>query len=204
MAKGRAGGAAVRAAFGEVAAGLLGGMLPGERPVLVSAPHLQASLQRARASALPEVSLPPAESGGAAATVRVPASVAANLAATLPAAARGGVDLQLVWWGLDYYSEPSWADPSARTSVSNTTSFSVFAAAPHRQPRTPLHAEGAAGAARLLITLTLALALALALARAPARARTRARARARTPARTRTRTQTRARARARARTRTRT
>ena len=47
MAKGRAGGAAVRAAFGEVAAGLLGGMLPGERPVLVSAPHLQASLQRA-------------------------------------------------------------------------------------------------------------------------------------------------------------
>ena len=43
MAKGRAGGAAVRAAFGDVAAGLLGGMLPGERPVLVSAPHLQAS-----------------------------------------------------------------------------------------------------------------------------------------------------------------
>ena len=34
MAKGRAGGAAVRAAFDDVAAGLLSGMLPGERPTL--------------------------------------------------------------------------------------------------------------------------------------------------------------------------
>ena len=63
----------------------------------MSAPHLQASLQRARAVALPEVAIPPAEVGGAAATVRIPASVAARLAASLPAAARGGVDLQLVW-----------------------------------------------------------------------------------------------------------
>ena len=72
LAKARSGGLAVRAAFDEVAAGLLGGMLPGERPTRVSAPHLQASLQRARASSLHEVALPPAEVGAAAAAVRLP------------------------------------------------------------------------------------------------------------------------------------
>ena len=93
LAKARSGGLAVRAAFDEVAAGLLGGMLPGERPTRVStphlqaslyllyisqylpyisAPHLQASLQRARAASLREVALPPAELGGAAVAVRLP------------------------------------------------------------------------------------------------------------------------------------
>ena len=88
------------------------------------------------------MALPPTEVGGGAAAVRLPPSVATEVAAALPAAARGGLDVQLVRWGLDFFAHPSWLDPSARTNVSNTTSFSLFAAAPHRQPRTPLHATG--------------------------------------------------------------
>ena len=74
--------------------------------------------------------------------MRLPPSVAAEVAASLPAAARGGLDVQLVWWGLDFFARPAWLDPSGRSNASNTTSFSLFAAAPHRQPRTPLHATG--------------------------------------------------------------